>query len=122
MKKLFFSLFLIIIFSGIVVAQSENSSGCQKFKMTIITPPESTNFKLVVKRPDEKFEFKGVVIDPCKVWALPQKPQYPYILQWTPLLPHPFIELSRKPKPKNSNNVPRLLLLLPEGTKRLIGQ
>jgi hypothetical protein len=95
MRKLFFSLFSMIIFSGVVLAQTENNSGCQKFKMTIIAPLESTDFKLVVKQPNDKFEFKDVVIDPCRTWALPKEREFDHIVQWGLPLPHPFIELSR---------------------------
>ena len=122
MKNIIFSLFAMIIFSGIAVAQSENAEGCQKFKMIVVAPPENTNFKLKVKKPNHFFEFKDAIIDPCKIWAVPQKPQYPHIVQWSLPFPHPFIELSRKPKTNNSNKVPRIALQLPENTKRLINQ
>ncbi len=118
MKKLFLSLFSIIIFSGIVVAQSTDN--CEKFKAIVVAPPEGVDHKLVVIQPDEKIEPKGIVINPCKMSALQNiKIIRAPIPKTNPQISNLF-QLSKQTSLNLSQRLPRVVLPLSEATKKLI--
>ncbi len=98
MKSIIFSLFSIIIFSGIVVSQTANSVStfeCQKFRMNVFTSPEDSLFRLRKNESNQKFEFKSEPANACIIWPKPQRdPNICY--GWEPPTSHPFILQSRK--------------------------
>lgn len=62
MKKIIFSLFLIIIFSGVAVAQIPNN--CEQFTGIVIPASEDID-KGFVKEIDNRSKAKGIVVNPC---------------------------------------------------------
>jgi hypothetical protein len=122
MRKLFFSLFSIIIFSGYAVAQSatENAGNCEQFKAIVVAPPEGVDSKFVVKQPDNQIESKGIVINPCKPRNVPvTKDLRGIVTKVNPQISNPF-QLSKPPTIISLQRFPRVELPLSEATKKLI--
>lgn len=122
MKKIIFSLYSIIIFSGISLAQpaNENAGNCEQFKAIIIAPPEGVDSKFVVKQPDHQIKPKGIVINPCKPRNVPAlKDLRGVVPKVNPQISNPF-QLSNPPKIISPQRFPRVELPLSETTKNLI--
>ena len=120
MKKFIFSLFSIIIFSGIVSAQSQSVDDCKQFKAIVVVPPEGVDSKFVVKQPDNQIESKGIVINPCKPRNVPVlKDLRGVVPKVNSQISNPF-QLSKRPKIISPQRFPRVELPLSEVTKKLI--
>ena len=117
MKKLIFSLFSIIIFSGIAVAQSSNS--CEQFTGIVIPASEDID-KNFVKGIDNRIAAKGIVVNPCV--------QKPIIVRrkLSTITPkfgvpaaNPFQLKKREPQ-KFTKRFPGVKLQLPKETQELL--
>lgn len=124
MKNLIFSLFSIIIFSGIVFAQSSTASenSCEQFKAIVIAPPEGVDNKFELQHQAGQVEAKGIVVNPCKKKnILILKNLRGQIPKVNPQILNPF-QLHKPEKSITSQMRPRLVLPLSEATKKLFSK
>jgi hypothetical protein len=115
MKKLFFSLFSIIIFSGIVFAQATTTDSCKQFSGIIVAPPENIDKGIFIEE-TERIQAKGIVINPCqRKPILVERRIFTRPLEFGA---NPFLLNKSEPK-KSAKNRPRVTLQLSESTKDL---
>ncbi len=119
MRKLFFSLFSIMIFSGVAAAQATTTDSCKQFSGIVVTPPENIDKGIFIKGTNRAIEAKGIVVNPCQQnpTAVLQR-----IYSTTPKFAVPIRNPFQLNKPEPKKFLKRfsgMKLQLPESTKEL---
>ena len=116
MKKLIFSLFSIIIFSGAVAAQATNSDSCKQFSGVLIAAPENVDNKMSFKQQEGTAIAKGIVINPCQEKTIPVVRRI--LTRPLEFGANPFL-LNKTEPIKSAKKRPRVTLQFSESTKDL---